>query len=182
MQATRSEVLTVGHSTREPGELEKLLVAHGVKLVVDVRAQPGSRRMPHFGCEALERSLSEAGIGYLHLPELGGRRRPHDDSPNGAWQNAQFQGYADHTATDEFERGLARTTTAASARRTVLMCAEAAWWRCHRRLIADVLTARGWAVLHVTGSGRPSRHELPDFAVVDGGRVVYPPPQESLEL
>jgi uncharacterized protein (DUF488 family) len=182
MQATRSEILTVGHSTREPGELEELLLAHGVELVLDVRAHPGSRRMPHFAGAALERSLSEAGIGYRHVPELGGRRRPRADSPNGAWQNAQFQGYADHMATEEFERGLERATAAGSERRAALMCAEAAWWRCHRRLIADALTARGWPVLHVTGPGRPSRHELTDFIVVEGGEVVYPPPQESLEL
>ena len=138
--------------------------------------------MPHFAGAALERSLSEAGIGYLHLPELGGRRRPRPDSPNGAWQNAQFQGYADHMETEEFEHGLERATAAASGQRAVLMCAEAAWWRCHRRLIADLLTARGWAVLHVTGRARPSPHERTEFAVVEDGKVVYPPPQESLEL
>jgi uncharacterized protein (DUF488 family) len=182
MQATRSEILTVGHSTRKPGELEDLLATHSVGLLMDVRAHPGSRRMPHFASEALERSLLEAGIEYLHLPELGGRRRPRADSPNRGWKNRQFQGYADHMESEEFGRGLERVTSAAIDRRVTLMCAEAAWWRCHRRLVADALVARGWDVVHVTGPGTPSRHVLTEFAVVEGGRVEYPPSQESLEL
>ena len=181
MQATRPEIWTVGHSTRAPGELEALLRGHAVELVVDVRAHPGSRRMPHFGSEPLERSLGSAGIGYLHVPELGGRRRPAPDSPNGAWENRQFQGYADHLETDEFRRGLGRATDAAGERRACLMCAEAAWWRCHRRLVADALTVRGWRVLHVTGPGAPREHELTDFAEVRGERVLYPPRQATLD-
>ena len=182
MQATRPDVLTVGHSTREPGELEELLRGHGVAFLVDVRAHPGSRRMPHFAGEPLARSLREAGIDYLHVPELGGRRRPRPDSPNGAWQNRQFQGYADHMESQEFQRGLDRVTGAAAERRTCLMCAEAAWWRCHRRLVADALTIRGWRVLHVMESGEPGEHELTEFAVAGAGRLRYPPPQETLGL
>lgn len=180
MQATPRQILTVGHSTREPGELEELLRGHAVELLVDVRAHPGSRRMPHFAAAPLERTLAEAGIGYLHLPELGGRRRPARDSPNGAWRNDQFRGYADHVASDEFARGLDRVSTLAGDRRTCLMCAEAAWWRCHRRLTADALVAGGWRVLHVMGPNEPTRHELTDFAVISGGRVTYPPPQGTL--
>jgi uncharacterized protein (DUF488 family) len=182
MQATRPEILTAGHSTRAPGELEELLRSHAVDLLVDVRAHPGSRRMPHFASEALERSLGAAGIDYLHAPELGGRRKPRPDSPNGAWRNPQFQGYADHMASQEFAAGLDRVTAAARERRACLMCAEAAWWRCHRRLVADALTVSGWRVLHVLGPDPPGEHELTGFAVADGERLSYPPGQASLEL
>lgn len=181
MQATPGELLTVGHSTREPRALEALLVAHGVELVVDVRAHPGSRRMPHFAREPLERSLGAAGIAYRHVPELGGRRRPAAGSPNAGWRNEQFQGFADHIGTPEFERGLEQVTTSAHKRRTCLMCAEAGWWRCHRRLVADVLTVRGWRVGHITGRREPARHELTEFAVVRDATIVYPPAQGTLE-
>jgi uncharacterized protein (DUF488 family) len=174
------EILTVGHSTRAPGELEALLGRHGVELLIDVRAHPGSRRMPHFAHETLERSLGERGIDYLHLPELGGRRRPVPGSPNPGWRSAGFQGYADHMASPEFERGIARAARAARERRSCLMCAEAAWWRCHRRLVADALSVRGWRVLHVTGTGRPAPHALTEFAVVEGERITYPPQQRPL--
>lgn len=148
--------------------------------MVDVRAHPGSRRMPHFGRAELERALPAAGVEYVHVPELGGRRRPVPESPNGAWENAAFQGYADHMATPEFEEGLARAIAAAGGRRTVLMCAEAVWWRCHRRLVADALTVRGWSVWHIVGPDKHCLHELPAFAVADGARLIYPPPQASL--
>lgn len=180
MQATPREILTVGHSTRAPGELEALLREHGVELLVDVRAHPGSRRLPHFAAAPLERSLCEAGIAYLHVPELGGRRRPAEDSSNGGWQKEQFRGYADHMASEEFQRGLRRLLTEAADHRTCIMCAEATWWRCHRRLIADALLARGWRVLHVIGPRSPAPHELTDFAVVKGERVTYPPTQGAL--
>ena len=175
------EILTVGHSTREPGELERVLGAHGVELVVDVRAHPGSRRMPHFGREALRRSLAAAGIGYLHLPPLGGRRRPVPGSPNAGWRNEAFRGYADHLATPPFAAGLEQLEREARERRACLMCAEALWWRCHRRLVADVLTVRGWRVLHIAGAEEPEPHELPEFAAVAAGRITYPPAQGSPE-
>jgi uncharacterized protein (DUF488 family) len=180
MGALDGEILTVGHSTREPGELEDLLVGHGVGTVLDVRAHPGSRRLPHFGREALARSLAAAGIEYEHLPALGGRRQPLPDSPNGGWRNEQFKGYADHMATADFKRGLDRAMAAGRERRSALMCAEAAWWRCHRRLVADALVVRGWRVLHVMGSGPPTAHELSELAVVDGRSITYPPAQASL--
>ncbi|HEV2076088.1 MAG TPA: DUF488 domain-containing protein [Thermoleophilaceae bacterium] len=181
MDRSAGEILTVGHSTRAPGELERVLRAHGVEVLLDVRAHPGSRRMPHFGAEALERSLGRAGIAYVHLPELGGRRRPAPDSENAGWRNESFRGYADHMASEDFERGLARAMGEAAKRRACLMCAEAPWWRCHRRLVADALVARDWRVLHVAGEGQPSAHEVTDFAVVRQGRVLYPPAQGTLD-
>ena len=136
--------------------------------------------MPHFGRAELERTLPAAGVEYVHVPELGGRRRPAEGSPNGAWENAAFRGYADHMATLEFQAGLERALQLATERRTALMCAEAVWWRCHRRLVADALTARGWSVWHIAGAREPARHELPPFAAATGTRLTYPPPQASL--
>ena len=178
----KPELLTVGHSTRAPGELETVLRSHGVQLVLDVRAHPGSRRLPHFAREPLERSLAAAGIDYLHVPELGGRRRPAPDSPNGGWRNESFRGYADHMASEEFDTGLRRAIAAGRERRACLMCAEALWWRCHRRLVADALAARGWRVLHVVDGDAATEHELPAFAVIHGTLVRYPPEQDSFEV
>jgi uncharacterized protein (DUF488 family) len=150
--------------------------------VADVRRFPSSRRMPHFNAAELERSLAESGIEYRHFPELGGRRDPARDSPNRGWRVGQFQGYADHMASDEFERGLERLLALASEYRTVIMCAEAQWWRCHRRLLSDALLVRGLEVVHLGPRGGGERHELTPFAVVDRDRVTYPPEQARLEV
>ena len=139
--------------------------------------------MPHFDRERLQPSLAEAGIEYLHVPELGGRRRSRGDSPNGGWRKESFRAYADHMASDEFSAGLERVIELAGERRCALMCAEAVWWRCHRRLVADALLVRGWRVLHVQSAAAPSPHDLTPFAVVhDGVGLTYPPPQEALDL
>ncbi|HKO26062.1 MAG TPA: DUF488 domain-containing protein [Solirubrobacteraceae bacterium] len=174
-------VYTIGHSTRSAEELLALLTEAEVKLLVDVRAFPSSRRHPQFNREALSAWLADAGIEYLHLPGLGGRRKPAPDSPNGGWRERAFQGYADHTASTEFQEALTRLEGAAATHATAIMCAEAVWWRCHRRLIADALVARGWRVEHLGIGERRAVHELPPFAVVEpGGLVRYPPAQGSL--
>jgi uncharacterized protein (DUF488 family) len=174
-------IYTIGHSTRSAEELLALLNQAEVKLLVDVRAFPSSRRHPQFNREALSGWLPDAGIEYLHLPGLGGRRDPAPGSPNGGWRERAFQGYADHTASPEFREALTRLENAAAAVATAIMCAEAVWWRCHRRLIADALVARGWRVEHLGIGERQALHELPPFAVVEpGGLIRYPPPQGSL--
>lgn len=173
-------VVTVGHSTHEPDAFVALLRGAGVETIADVRRFPGSRRLPWFAAEAMERWLGEAGVGYAHLPELGGRRKPAPDSPNGGWRVRQFQGYADHMAGDEFAAGLRRLIELAGERRTAAMCAEAQWWRCHRRLVADALLVRGLEVLHLGSGGKPEAHRQTDFAVVDGERLTYPPAQQEL--
>jgi uncharacterized protein (DUF488 family) len=169
-------VLTVGHSNRLLEEFLELLRAHGTTLVADVRKMPGSRRNPQFGCDTLPKSLRQAGIGYVHLPGLGGLRRRRPDSPNGGWKNASFRGYADYMLTPEFERSLEELLERASWERVALMCAEAVPWRCHRSLIADALVARGVAVEHVFNASRTQSHSLRPWARVDGSRITYPPP------
>lgn len=182
MAPTR-EILTVGHSNHDEDEFVDLLRGGGVELIADVRRYPHSRRQPHFEGNALAAVLLEAGIEYRWLGEtLGGRRRPVPASPNGAWEVDQFRGYADHMASDEFEEGLATLEKLATARRTGIMCAEAFWVRCHRRLIADALTVRGWRVQHLGSSGRLEQHELTEFAVVEDGRITYPAAQTSLGI
>ena len=172
----------MGHSTHELDELVGLLRRYSVAVLVDVRAFPRSRRVPQFNSDALERSLPERGVEYVHVPELGGRRRPVPDSPNGGWRDEGFRGYADHMATPEFARGLSQLEALARERATTVMCAEAVWFRCHRRLISDALLTRGWRVRHIGSDGRSSEHELTPFAVAEGGRLGYPPEQTAFEL
>ena len=169
------ELLTVGHSTHAPADFLALLRGAGVELVADVRRFPGSRRHPWFASEALAGSLSEAGIGYEHLPSLGGRRSVVPGSPNDGWKVAAFRGYADHLRTEEFARGRARLADLAGERRTAIMCAESQPWRCHRRLVADVFVFDGWSVLDLMPGGRLPAHEPPPFAVrAADGLPVYP--------
>jgi uncharacterized protein (DUF488 family) len=181
--ASEGEILTVGHSNHEEDEFVDLLRGAGVELIADVRRYPGSRRQPHFERTALAAILLQAGIGYRWFGEtLGGRRTASPDSVNGAWENKQFRGYADHMASDEFTAGLTELEELAREQRVAMMCAEAWWVRCHRRLIADALTARGWRVLHLGANGRLEEHELTDFAVVENGVVTYPETQTSLGI
>jgi uncharacterized protein (DUF488 family) len=174
-------VYTIGHSTRSPDELLELLGEAGVKLVADVRAFPSSRRHPQFNRGALAEWLGAAGIEYAHLPGLGGRRAPVPGSHNAGWRESAFQGYADHMGSQEFQRALAELEATARESRTALMCAEAVWWRCHRRLIADALLVRGWRVEHLGIGESHAVHELPEFAVVSPSRLItYPPRQGTL--
>lgn len=152
-----------------------------MKRVVDVRRTPRSRRHPHFALESLAAELPRRGIDLRHLPALGGRRRPRPDSPNGGWEHEAFRGYADHALTREFAAGIAELCELAREQPTAVMCAEALWWRCHRRLIADRLTALGWTICHIGADGGVAEHELPAFAVVQrDGSVLYPPAQAAL--
>jgi uncharacterized protein (DUF488 family) len=176
-EARSSLVLTVGHSTRTFEEFLGLLLAHGARRLVDVRRFPHSPRHPHFDAEALsERLPREGGIGYRHLPGLGGRRRPHPDSPNTGWRNLSFRGYADHMRTPEFHADFERLVGLLCEERVCLMCSEAVWWRCHRRMIADALLVRGLPVEHVMDEHRRTVHALTPWAVVVGGaELIYPP-------
>ena len=177
-------MLAIGHSTRPLDELVALLRASGVQSLADVRTIPRSRRNPQFSLDVLAAALPEAGIGYAHLPRLGGLRRAAPDSANDAWENASFRGYADHMQTGEFEEGLVELRALARQGPVAIMCAEAVPWRCHRSLIADALFARGVVVEHIVGKGRTRPHRLTPFAVIEGRRVTYPaavPPADGDE-
>lgn len=168
-------VLTVGHSTRPIAEFIALLKAHGAQRVVDVRTVPKSRRNPQFGQDVLPGSLADAGIGYTHMPALGGLRRARPDSPNMGWRNASFRGYADHMQTPQFAAALQEVVALGSQERIALMCAEAVPWRCHRSLIADALLVRGIAAEDISSATRRSPHKLTPFARVRGSEITYPP-------
>ena len=171
-------VFTIGHSTRSSGELLELLAEHGIEVLVDVRRYPGSRRHPQFSRDALAAALAQAHIEYMHEPDLGGRRAARPDSPHVAWRVDAFRGYADHMETPEFQAALERLIALARERRTVILCAEAVPWRCHRRLISDALVAREVEVRHILGPGRADPHEIDANARVEneGRRLVYSGP------
>jgi uncharacterized protein (DUF488 family) len=171
---------SIGHSSHALGVFAALLEGHGVRRVADVRRFPGSRRHPQFNREALAAGLAARGIGYAPVEALGGRRPAVPGSSNGGWENAEFRGYADHMASAAFAAGLAELEALASAEPTAVMCAEALWWQCHRRLVADALVAREWAVDHIGPDGEIAPHALTPFAAVRDGRVAYPPAQLRL--
>lgn len=168
------QLYTVGHSTRPLDELVALLRSFDVSTLVDIRTIPRSRHNPQFNGDALRSSLPSHGLQYVHLPRLGGLRRARKDSPNTAWRNASFRGFADYMLTDEFEAGLEELRALVAGGRVAVMCAEAVPWRCHRSLVADALTARGARVEHITGASRSTPHHLTAFAQVRRGRVTYP--------
>ena len=160
--ASGNEVFTIGHSTHSAERFVELLRRHSVELLGDVRRFPGSRRNPQFNVGPLRNSLAVAGIAYEPFgDELGGRRKaskvPH--GPSAVWRNDAFRGYAEYMETPEFTAGLARLEALARERRTAIMCAEGDWHRCHRRLIADALTSRGWRVIHIRPDGRTEEHQ-----------------------
>jgi uncharacterized protein (DUF488 family) len=167
-------VWTVGHSTHALETFVELVRAHGVTAIADVRKIPRSRRNPQYNLEALPGALAAAGLGYVHRPGLGGRRRERADSVNRGWKNPSFRAYADYMQTDEFARELDALVALGTRDRVGIMCAEAVWWRCHRSLIADALVARGEPVLHILTPERAEPHVLRDFARVEQGRVSYP--------
>ncbi|MEF3081327.1 DUF488 domain-containing protein [Luteimonas sp. SMYT11W] len=171
---------TIGHSTRSWDDFRALLIHWRIEAIVDVRRFPGSRRYPWFASETMAEQLSASNIHYHWLPQLGGRRRAQPNSPNGAWRSNAFQGYADHMTSDEFADGLSRTLAVAAQHRTALMCAEALWWGCHRRLIADLLTHRGVEVCHILDIGKVQPHVMHRDARPAGPDLVYPPAQAGL--
>lgn len=170
-------IWTIGHSTRPMDEFLGLLAHYRLKAVADVRRFPGSRRQPQYARETLPTALAEQGISYHWFPSLGGRRRPLPDSPNIAWRNTSFRGYADHMASAEFSRGLDELIELSGQQRTTLMCAEAVWWRCHRALIADVLCVHGIEVVHILDEKHTIVHPYTSPARIVNGRLSYVPAQ-----
>lgn len=167
------ELWTIGHSTRSGEDFVELLRANSVQTLVDVRRFPGSRRYPHFNAEALREVLARNGIRYEHFPDLGGRRTALKDSPNTAWRNEAFRGYADYMMTQEFSRAMTRLLEIAAQKRTAVMCAESLWWQCHRALIADYAKARGIKVWHILARGKVEEHPYTSAARIVDGQLSY---------
>ncbi len=176
-QGTGGQVFSVGHSTRPADEFIAILLKAGVTRVVDVRAIPRSARHPQFNGDQLARSLGDVGIDYHHLPGLGGRRRRQPArgvSRHTLWRVEAFRNYADYAETPAFAAALAELQRLARERPTAYMCAEAVWWRCHRRLITDYLLARGWDVIHLLALGHQEPASLTPGAIVEqGGTIEY---------
>jgi uncharacterized protein (DUF488 family) len=172
--ASELTVFTIGHSTRTLEEFVELLKTYGVTLVVDVRTVPRSRHNPQFNKEVLPNTLKRYGIRYISMPEIGGLRRPKPDSVNLAWRNSSFRGYADYMQTKEFTDNLLKIIALARENCLALMCAEALPWRCHRSLISDALIVRHVKVSHIISKNSALRHELTEFANVEGTQITYP--------
>jgi uncharacterized protein (DUF488 family) len=170
----RSTLWTIGHSTHSVEEFLQLLAVWKIETLVDVRRFPGSRRHPQFNDTVLAQSLAAAGIIYQPLPQLGGRRPSRPDSINLGWRNAGFRGYADYMQTEEFQRGIDALIAYSTGTRTVIMCAEAVPWRCHRWLISDALLVQGWTVAHILSTKKTQMHTVTPFAKQAEGRLMYP--------
>jgi uncharacterized protein (DUF488 family) len=175
-------IWTVGHSTRSWEDFVELLSRHGVRAVVDVRQFPASRRFPQFNGPAMAGRLPAAGIDYVHEVDLGGRRRPRPDSPNTYWRHAQFRGYADHQSTPAYRAALERLIRIAERQPTAILCAEAVPWRCHRQLIADSLTLRGFEVRHILSPERTDLHLLNPAIRLGPGSEFHYAADDSLPL
>ncbi|WP_301312059.1 DUF488 family protein [Promicromonospora umidemergens] len=181
-----AELWTIGHWTCPEPEFLRPLDEHGIELIADVRALPGSRRTPHFDQDQMPQWLARADIGYLHLPELGGRRRKQQVDPdiNAGWENASFKNYADYTLDAQYRQGVERLTKLAQDQRVAVLCGEPMPWRCHRLLIANTFAARGWTVWHLIVGASPRRHELGRWGAtpsVDSETNVTYPAQDAAD-
>ena len=172
--ATPLVMHTIGHSTRTAEAFLALLQAHGTRQLADVRAFPHSKRHPHFSRDPLDALLSANGIRYRHFPALGGHRKPRTDSVNTALRDPSFRGYADHMRTEDFRTSLDALQAFAAYDPTTLMCAEAVWWHCHRRLLSDALLVRSVKIWHILDCTAPKPHELSEFGRAHAGGVIYP--------
>jgi uncharacterized protein (DUF488 family) len=168
-------IWTIGHSTRPAEDVIAILETHAIEAVVDVRRFPGSRRLPQFNSRTLAKNLAKHRIDYRWVPALGGRRRSSMDAPDTGWRHPAFRAYAEYAMTDEFADGLFELTMIAGGLRTAIMCAEVLWWRCHRRIIADVLTSLGVRVEHLRDERGAELHRLAPPARIAGGVLTYSP-------
>jgi uncharacterized protein (DUF488 family) len=173
-------IFTLGHSTLPIERFIELLRAYGIQCLVDIRTVPGSRHNPQFNEQALENSVATARIEYVHLKGLGGLRHARKDSPNAGWRNAGFRGYADYMQTEPFQAALETLIRMSRQKSVAIMCAEAVPWRCHRSLVADVLSVHGVPVIEVLSDRSYRAHPLTPFAKVEGTKITYPAAQASL--
>jgi len=173
MKKENKTIWTIGHSTHSFEEFGLMLQAFNIELVADVRTYPGSRKFPQFNKEALEIALPQTGIQYVHLKDLGGRRKADPDSKNTAWRHAAFRGYADYMETSAFKEGIKALIKSALNQRTAYMCSEAVWWRCHRSLISDYLKVQGWKVMHIMSINKAEEHPYTTPARIVNGKLTY---------
>lgn len=166
-------IYTIGHSTHSLEEFLAMLQSFGIRLLIDIRSLPGSRKFPQFDKENLQIALPENGIQYAHFPGLGGRRKIHKESKNNRWHNASFRAYADYMETDEFRNAIRELELLAQQQPTAYMCSEAVWWHCHRAMVSDYLKAKGWTVLHIMAIGKIEEHSYTSPARIVNGEVVY---------
>ena len=170
---TNRRIYTIGHSNRSFPDFIAMLKSFQVRLIVDVRSLPGSRKYPHFDKEQLENSLPEENIHYMHLLSLGGRRRARKDTKNTGWRHPAFRGYADYMETDAFGEGIRELESQAMKHTTAYMCSEAVWWSCHRSMISDYLKLRGWDVQHIMNVGIAKEHPYTSPARIVDGKLNY---------
>ena len=166
-------IWTIGHSTRTLVDFISMLHSFKIELIADIRSYPGSRKFPQFNKEALEISLPENNIQYIHLRDLGGRRKVHPDSKNTAWRHIAFRGYADYMETFSFKEGIKELEKIAMKQRTAFMCSEAVWWRCHRSMVSDYLKVHGWNVMHIMAIGKEDEHPYTSPARIVNGELSY---------
>jgi uncharacterized protein (DUF488 family) len=175
MKETQEKMIiwTIGHSTRTLDEFVELIKSFQIECVVDIRSFPGSRRYPYFNKESLENSLPENDIKYIHIKELGGRRKARHDSINTGWRLAAFRGYADYMETDTFKIAIRKLEEIAFRENVAYMCAEGLWWRCHRSLVSDYLQLQGWAVMHIMSISKIQAHPYTSPAEIINGKLQY---------
>jgi uncharacterized protein (DUF488 family) len=174
MSATHhKEVWTIGHSTRTIEHFVEMLRSFNIKMLVDIRSFPCSRKYPQFNKENLITSMPANNIEYLHLKSLGGRRPVHKDSRNTGWKHPAFRGYADYMETDEFKEGIKELESIALEQRTAYMCSEAVWWRCHRSMVSDYLKLRSWLVHHIMETDKATEHTYTQPAKIINGQLSY---------
>ncbi len=166
-------IYTIGHSTRSLTEFLNMLRSFDIKILADIRSLPGSRKFPQFNKENLQLYMEEAGIEYMHLADLGGRRKVKKNSKNNRWNNDSFKGYADYMETDEFENAIVKLKKIALEDTTAYMCSEAVWWRCHRSMVSDYLKAKGWTVLHIMAIAKVQEHTYTAPARIVDGNILY---------
>lgn len=169
----QKSIWTIGHSTHTLDELIAMLQSFQIDLLIDIRRFPGSRRFPYFYKEALEFSLPKNDIKYVHLPKLGGRRKPLSNSHNSGWRVAAFRGYADYMETDDFVQAIKKLESFAIKKRSAIMCSEAVWWSCHRALVSDYLKFNGWLVMHIMGIDKAIEHPYTKPTKIENGKLTY---------
>jgi uncharacterized protein (DUF488 family) len=173
-------VWTIGHSTHTLEEFTGILGLLHIERIADIRSLPGSRKFPHFNKEAMEISVPQHNIEYIHLKELGGRRKVMPGSANTNWHNPAFRGYADYMETTSFNEAIRQLELLASEKRTAYMCSEALWWRCHRIMVSDWMKLHGWTVLHITATGNTQEHSYSSPSRIVNGDLVYSPDSLSI--